>query len=41
VEIIPTQEPSWMAPYLRWPQSGLQGMISSWYPVASLLVDGG
>jgi 2-methylcitrate dehydratase PrpD len=30
-----------MAPNLRWPQSGLQGKFSSWYTVASLLVDGG
>jgi 2-methylcitrate dehydratase PrpD len=41
VDIITTQEPSCMAPNLRWPQSGLQGKFSSWYTVASLLVDGG
>jgi 2-methylcitrate dehydratase PrpD len=30
-----------MAPNLRWPKSGLQGKFSTWYTVASLIVDGG
>ena len=30
-----------MAPNLRWPKSGLQGKFSSWYTVASIIVDGG
>lgn len=41
VEIVTTHEPSCMAPNLRWPQSGLQGKFSTWYTVASILVDGG
>jgi 2-methylcitrate dehydratase PrpD len=30
-----------MAPNLRWPKSGLQGKFSSWFTVASIIVDGG
>jgi 2-methylcitrate dehydratase PrpD len=30
-----------MAPNLRWPASGLQGKFSTWYTVASLIVDRG
>jgi 2-methylcitrate dehydratase PrpD len=41
VDIVTTQEPSCMAPNLRWPKSGLQGKFSSWYTVASIIVDGG
>ena len=41
VDIVTTFEPSCMAPNLRWPKSGLQGKFSTWYTVASLIVDGG
>ena len=41
VDIVTTHEPSCMAPNLRWPKSGLQGKFSTWYTVASMLVDGG
>jgi 2-methylcitrate dehydratase PrpD len=41
VVIVTTHEPSCMAPNLRWPKSGLQGKFSTWYTVASMLVDGG
>lgn len=41
VDIITTYEPSCMAPNLRWPKSGLEGKFSTWYTVASLIVDGG
>ena len=41
VDIVTTVEPSCMAPNLRWPKSGLQGKFSTWYTVASLIVDGG
>jgi 2-methylcitrate dehydratase PrpD len=41
VDIVTTHEPSCMAPNLRWPKSGLQGKFSSWYTVASIIVDGG
>jgi 2-methylcitrate dehydratase PrpD len=41
VDIITTHEPSCMAPNLRWPQSGLQGKFSTWFTVASMIVDGG
>ena len=41
VDIVTTHEPSCMAPNLRWPKSGLQGKFSTWYTVASLIVDGG
>jgi 2-methylcitrate dehydratase PrpD len=41
VDIVTTHEPSCMAPNLRWPKSGLQGKFSTWYTVASMIVDGG
>jgi 2-methylcitrate dehydratase PrpD len=41
IDIVTTHEPSCMAPNLRWPKSGLQGKFSTWYTVASLVVDGG
>ena len=41
VDIITTDNPSCMAPNLRWPKSGLQGKFSTWYTVASLIVDKG
>ena len=41
VDIVTTHEPSCMAPNLRWPKSGLQGKFSTWYTVASLIVDNG
>lgn len=41
VDIVTTHEPSCMAPNLRWPKSGLQGKFSTWYTVASLILDGG
>lgn len=41
VDIVTTYEPSCMAPNLRWPKSGLQGKFSTWYTVASIIVDGG
>ncbi len=41
VDIVTTVEPSCMAPNLRWPKSGLQGKFSTWYTVASMIVDGG
>ena len=41
VDIVTTYEPSCMAPNLRWPKSGLQGKFSTWYTVASLVVDCG
>ena len=41
VDVVTTHEPSCMAPNLRWPKSGLQGKFSTWYTVASLIVDGG
>ena len=41
VDIVTTHEPSCMAPNLRWPKSGLQGKFSTWYTVASIIVDGG
>jgi 2-methylcitrate dehydratase PrpD len=41
VDIVTTHEPSCMAPNLRWPQSGLQGKFSTWFTVASCIVDGG
>ena len=41
IDIVTTYEPSCMAPNLRWPASGLQGKFSTWYTVASLVVDGG
>ena len=41
VDIVTTHEPSCMAPNLRWPVSGLQGKFSTWYTVASMIVDGG
>jgi 2-methylcitrate dehydratase PrpD len=41
VDIVTTHEPSCMAPNLRWPKSGLQGKFSTWYTVASVIVDGG
>jgi len=41
VEIVTSHEPSCMAPNLRWPTSGLQGKFSTWYTVASMIVDGG
>ncbi|MGZ5090497.1 MAG: MmgE/PrpD family protein [Burkholderiales bacterium] len=41
VDIVTTHEPSCMAPNLRWPKSGLQGKFSTWYTVASCIVDGG
>ena len=41
VDIVTTHEPSCMAPNLRWPASGLQGKFSTWYTVASMIVDRG
>ena len=41
VDIVTTYEPSCMAPNLRWPKNGLEGKFSTWYTVASLIVDGG
>jgi 2-methylcitrate dehydratase PrpD len=41
VDLVTTHEPSCMAPNLRWPASGLQGKFSTWYTVASLIVDRG
>lgn len=41
VDIVTTHEPSCMAPNLRWPKSGLQGKFSTWFTVASMIVDGG
>ncbi len=41
VDIVTTHEPSCMAPNLRWPKSGLQGKFSTWFTVASCIVDGG
>ena len=41
IDIVTTHEPSCMAPNLRWPKCGLQGKFSTWYTVASLIVDGG
>lgn len=41
VDIVTTHEPSCMAPNLRWPESGLQGKFSTWFTVASCIVDGG
>ncbi len=41
VDIVTTHQPSCMAPNLRWPASGLQGKFSTWYTVASAIVDGG
>src|SRR3954471_21256698 len=41
VDIVTTHEPSCMAPNLRWPKTGLQGKFSTWYTVASLIVDNG
>ncbi len=41
VDIVTTVEPSCMAPNLRWPKSGLQGKFSTWFTVASCIVDGG
>ena len=41
VDIVTTYEPSCMAPNLRWPKSGLQGKFSTWFTVASCIVDGG
>lgn len=41
VDIITTHEPSCMAPNLRWPKSGLQGKFSTWFTVASMIVDAG
>ncbi len=41
VDIVTTEEPSCMAPNLRWPKSGLQGKFSAWYTVAACIVDGG
>ena len=41
VDIVTSHEPSCMAPNLRWPKSGLQGKFSTWYTVASMIVDGG
>jgi 2-methylcitrate dehydratase PrpD len=41
VDIVTTDNPSCMAPNLRWPKSGLQGKFSTWYTVASLIVDNG
>lgn len=41
IDMVTTHEPSCMAPNLRWPQSGLQGKFSTWYTVASMVVDGG
>jgi 2-methylcitrate dehydratase PrpD len=35
-----TDNPSCMAPNLRWPKSGLEGKFSTWYTVASIAVDG-
>jgi len=41
VEAVTTENPSCMAPNLRWPKSGLQGKFSTWFTIASLIVDGG
>ncbi len=41
VDILTTQDPNTMAPNIRWPKSGLQGKFSSWFTVASCIVDGG
>jgi 2-methylcitrate dehydratase PrpD len=41
VDIVTTHDPSCMAPNLRWPRSGLQGKFSTWFTVASCIVDGG
>ena len=41
VDIVTTNNPSTMAPHIRWPASGLQGKFSVWYTVASLIVDDG
>ena len=41
VDLVTTYEPSCMAPNLRWPKSGLQGKFSTWFTVASCIVDGG
>jgi 2-methylcitrate dehydratase PrpD len=41
VDIVTTYEPSCMAPNLRWPKNGLEGKFSTWYTVASLIVDNG
>ncbi len=35
-----TDNPSCMAPNIRWPRSGLEGKFSTWYTVASIAVDG-
>ena len=35
-----TDNPSCMAPNIRWPQSGLEGKSSIWYTAASIAVDG-
>ena len=35
-----TDNPSCMAPNIRWPKSGLEGKFSTWYTVASIAVDG-
>jgi 2-methylcitrate dehydratase PrpD len=35
-----TDNPSCMAPNIRWPQSGLEGKFSTWYTAASIAVDG-
>lgn len=41
VDVVTTDNPSCAAPNLRWPKSGLQGKFSTWYTIASLIVDGG
>lgn len=41
VDIVTTNNPSCMAPHIRWPASGLEGKFSVWFTVASLIVDGG
>lgn len=40
VFIETTEVPSCMAPNIRWPKSGLEGKFSTWYTVASIIVDG-
>jgi 2-methylcitrate dehydratase PrpD len=41
VDVLTTDNPSCAAPNLRWPKSGLQGKFSTWYTIASLIVDEG
>jgi 2-methylcitrate dehydratase PrpD len=41
IDIVTTHDPATVAANIRWPKTGLQAKFSSWFTVASCIVDGG